>query len=241
MSTHTLAIDVGNTRIKLALFNGYTLMQTWAYHQVEPTDFETIIQQHQVKRVILSNVSANTQVADFFNKHTHVLLLEPTTEVPFKNLYGSPSTLGTDRMALVSAAVHTFKNTPCLIISCGTCITYDFVNAQAEYLGGVISPGLHMRLNAMHQFTGKLPLATLAEPTNFIGNNTETCLQHGAYTAALHEINGFIQQYQEVHEHLQVVLTGGDAPLLAKRLKSNIFVAQNFLLNGLNIILQHNA
>ncbi len=241
MSTHTLAIDVGNTRIKLALFNGYNLMQTWLYNTFNAPDFETIIKQHAIERVILSNVTTNNLVADFLKQHTNVLMLEPTTAVPFKNLYASPNTLGTDRMALISAAVHEFKNTACLVISCGTCITYDVVNAQAEYLGGVISPGLHMRLNAMHHFTGKLPLVDLLEPTHIIGNSTETCLQHGAYTAALHEINGFIHQYQEVYKPLQVILTGGDAPLLAKRLKSNIFVAQNFLLNGLNIILQHNA
>lgn len=241
MNANTLAIDVGNTCIKIALFNGYSLMQTWIYSTFSAPDFETIIKQHAVERVILSNVTTNNLVADFFMQHTKVLMLEPTTAVPFKNLYESPETLGTDRMALVSAAVHNFKNTACLVISCGTCITYDVVNAQAEFLGGVISPGLNMRLNAMHKFTGKLPLAKLHEPTNIIGKNTNSCLQHGAFTAALHEINGFIQQYQEVFKPLQVVITGGDAPILAKHLKSNIFVAQNFLLNGLNIILQHNA
>ena len=79
------------------------------------------------------------------------------TKVPFKNLYNTPKTLGVDRIALVCGAVIQFSNKNVLIIDAGTCITYDFLNDNNEYLGGAISPGIRMRYKSLNNYTAKLP------------------------------------------------------------------------------------
>ena len=73
-------------------------------------------------------------------------------------------TLGIDRIALVSAAAHKYQDTNVLVIDAGTCITYDFLNSDNEYLGGAISPGLSMRYKSLHTFTDKLPLLEANNP-----------------------------------------------------------------------------
>ncbi|GIR12158.1 MAG: hypothetical protein CM15mP23_07330 [Cryomorphaceae bacterium] len=77
--------------------------------------------------------------------------------MPFKTSYNSPKTLGSDRLALIAGAVSVFPNRPVLIIDAGTCITFDFVDSKKNHLGGSISPGLQMRLNALKSQTSALP------------------------------------------------------------------------------------
>ena len=89
--------------------------------------------------------------------------------MPFKTLYKTPKTLGADRLALVAGAVFGFPNKSVLIIDVGTCITFDFVDSKKKYLGGSISPGLQMRLNALSNQTSALPLVRLSEPQDLIG------------------------------------------------------------------------
>jgi len=237
---NTLAIDCGHTKTKIALFGSGSIIQTWVFNKFEPTDAETIVKQHNVKDTIISNVSQNMQWQEFFNKHTRLIVLNSVTPIPFKNNYATAQTLGSDRIALVAAAVNLYPNKNCLIIDCGTCITYDFILADAVYMGGAISPGINTRIKAMHTFTGKLPLLQFAEPNNFNGNTTESCMQSGAFFVVVYEIEGFIKAYQNTYTPLQVVLSGGDAAVLAKHFKNNIFASENFLLHGLNKILEYN-
>ena len=163
-----------------------------------------------------------------------------TTNLPFKNLYSTPKTLGIDRIALVCASVGEFPDNNVLIIDAGTCITYDFINSKNEYLGGAISPGVRMRYKAMHNQTANLPLLTTEVPKQIIGDSTANSMHSGVVNGVLNEIDGTISQYKEKYQDLTVILTGGDAKMLSKQLKSSIFANSNFLLEGLNFILQFN-
>ena len=127
-----------------------------------------------------------------------------------------------------------------MVIDAGTCITYDMINDYGEYLGGAISPGLLMRYNALHSQTSKLPQLQKEDPIDLIGNSTETCIHSGVVHGISLEIDGLIDQYSSRFSHLTVILTGGDAQFLSKRLKNTIFAHSNFLLEGLNYLMEYN-
>ena len=154
--------------------------------------------------------------------------------------YATPLTLGMDRVALATAAFYHNPKGNTLVIDMGTCITYDMLNDHGEYLGGAISPGLHMRYNAMHQQTKKLPLLEPEIPLDFIGNSTANSMHNGVVQGISHELDGVIDQYKNRFEHLTVILTGGDSHFFAKRLKNSIFANSKFLLEGLNYLLEYN-
>ena len=118
--------------------------------------------------------------------------------IPFTNLYNTKSTLGNDRIALVSRASIKFSNKNVLIIDVGSCITYDFINESNEYFGGAISPGMNMRFKSLNEFTSNLPLT---KPTNndvIIGSNTQDSIISGVINGVIFEIEGFIDQYSSL-------------------------------------------
>ena len=168
-----------------------------------------------------------------------VLSLDHNTIVPFTNLYTTPTTLGVDRIALVSNAVNKYPKQNALIIDAGTCITYDFVNNKGEYFGGSIAPGLFLRYKSLNDYTANLPLLKPKYPNTFIGDSTENAIHAGVSNGLIAEINGVIEEFSNNYDPLVVILTGGDANFLSKRLKSSIFVDPNFLLHGLNYILEY--
>ena len=128
-----------------------------------------------------------------------------------------------------------------MIIDAGSCITYDFINTENEYQGGAISPGIRMRYKALNNLTANLPLLGTEIPNSIIGDSTESSIHSGIIYGVLNEIDGVIANYKEKYPDLTVILTGGDSYFLSKQLKSSIFANSNFLLEGLNHILQFNS
>ena len=182
-----------------------------------------------------------TDDVGYVQKKLNTLILNSETKLPFKNLYKTPKTLGVDRIALVCASVEQFPDKNVLIIDAGTCITYDFINTKNEYLGGAISPGIRLRYQSLHNLTANLPLLETEMPENSIGNSTASSIHSGVVFGILKEIDGVIEDYQEKYSDLTVILTGGDAYFLSKQLKNSIFANSNFLLEGLNFILEYNS
>jgi type III pantothenate kinase len=127
------------------------------------------------------------------------------------------------------------------VIGCGTCITFNFKDSREEFQGGSIHPGLKMRLQAMHTFTGKLPLVPLKKPEGWMAGSTENSLRVGAIYGAAREIDGMIAEYANNYEDLTVLLTGGDAEMLVSLLKNQIFALPDLTLVGLNKILESNV
>ena len=146
-----------------------------------------------------------------------------------------------DRLALVSAAVFKYPEQNVLVIDAGSCISYDFVDSKANYHGGAISPGLKMRYKAIHRQTDRLPLLAPNLPNQIVGNSTEECIHSGVVGGVVHEIEGTISYYRSNFPNLIVILTGGDANFLCKQFKISIFVLSNFLLHGLNSLLEMNS
>lgn len=239
-----LIIDVGNTYVKLAVFNKDLIIhkESVKLEFVEDSIQGLIFKFPSIKRAIFSSVGRlDVGALKLIEEQIELFVLTSKTNLPFINLYQTPKTLGVDRIALVSASVKQFPSVNVLIIDAGTCITYDFVNNKNEYLGGAISPGLQLRYKSLHTLTANLPLLDITKPTNITGYSTESSMHSGVVFGVLKEIDGVIDDYKHKYSDLTVILTGGDSNFLSKQLKSSIFATSNFLLEGLNFILQFNS
>jgi type III pantothenate kinase len=239
-----LIIDVGNTLVKLAVFKKRKLIFKTDFPINDLLDEYNIIKRAypKLESVIVSSVGRLPKsTLSKIGKDLELHQLSYKSKLPFKNLYETPRTLGTDRMALVSAATYLYPYKSILIIDAGTCITYDFINDKKAYLGGSISPGLRLRYKALNNLTANLPLLEKNQPTSFIGKTTESSIHSGVVFGALKEIDGVIDEYRAVYQDLTVILTGGDADFLSNQLKNSIFAHSNFLLEGLNFILDYNT
>ncbi|MDO9001717.1 MAG: type III pantothenate kinase [Bacteroidota bacterium] len=234
-------VDFGNTRIKAAIFNGNDIEHSYIFNSIKGV-IEGLKQIPDFENCIIASVtSAHQEFIKALPKGKNVIVFEANTAIPIKNLYKSAATLGSDRIAASIGAFSFYPNQNVLTIDAGTCIKYNFVNSNNEYLGGAISPGLTMRLKAMKEFTHALPLIDLDKTyTELIGTNTKDSILSGALIGASAEVDGIIEKYLLNYANLQVVLTGGDADYLGKQLKNRLFANQNLLLYGLNTILKYN-
>jgi type III pantothenate kinase len=238
-----LAIDIGNTRTKISVFQGGKPVLE-EVHENGPQDYLLeIATNHQVKNIILSTVAAGVvgHIRQALESRCYVLELDAATPLPLRNLYQTPETLGKDRLAAIVGAYALWPGEHCLVVDAGTCITCDFLHAEGSFLGGNISPGIELRLRAMHHFTARLPLAARGEVEEWIGRNTIEALRNGAQRGALLEIEGFIRYCEGRFGAIRILFTGGDADFFAKNMKSQIFVHPNLVLLGLNQILDHNV
>ena len=239
-----LIIDVGNTNVKLAVFNQDEKMIDKCVVKAAylKSSVKKIVKEYSsIKHVILSSVGKlKASDIDYIESSFSTLTLDSKTKLPFKNLYKTPETLGVDRIALVCASVRQYPNNNVLIIDAGTCITFDFITDNNEYLGGAISPGIRVRYQSLNNLTANLPLLDTKMPKNIIGDTTENSIHSGIIYGVLNEIDGVISEYKVKYHDLTVILTGGDAKFLSKQLKSSIFANSNFLLEGLNFILDFN-
>lgn len=150
------------------------------------------------------------------SENRKVWTLSGDRPLPFTSLYQTMNTIGKDRLAALAGASVLFPGEHCLIIDAGTCITIDLLTADSVYHGGNISPGLQMRLKAMHQQTARLPLVELDELQNDLGLTTETALRTGGQGGGVYELEGLYHRLVAKWSPLNVVLTGGDALLLAQ-------------------------
>ena len=237
-----LILDVGNSLLKIALFKKSQLIQKFKFTENYKRNIEDIISENNVSHSIISNVGRiDDSIINILKESTNLLLVSNQLKFPFKNLYKSKNTLGQDRLALVSAAAFKFPKENVLIVDAGSCITYDFKNNNNEYLGGGISPGILMRFKSLNTFTSNLPLIDFDSIHQLIGNNTKNSINSGVINGTISEINGIIQQYCEEFKNIRIILTGGDSNFLLKRIKNSIFADQNFLLVGLNKLLEDNS
>lgn len=238
-----LAIDVGNTQIKTAVFEQNTLVEK---EIISYSDWRNGVKNSlknfpKIDTIVVASVG-RLQKDDFLDLSESVKLhfISKESKFPFQNLYNTPNTLGIDRMVLAAGAVLQFPNKSRLVIDAGTCITYDFIDAKDNYLGGAISPGIRLRYEALHNYTAKLPLLSKENPEKLIGNSTNQSIHSGIINGVTMEIEGFINSNLDKNDNFIIILTGGDSDFLAERLKNTIFANPNFLLESLNQTFQYN-
>jgi type III pantothenate kinase len=238
-----LVIDIGNTRAKIALFQQDTLVRADVLELTDALSLFRFLQHERPEKVMISSVIK--EIPAFLEEYKAtipVLEFKSKSKIPLLNKYKSASTLGSDRMAAAVGAWKRYPGKDVLVIDSGTCIKYNMLNRAGEYLGGGISPGIDMRLKAMHVFTGRLPEVEANYDFDVLcGATTQDSLLSGALNGALAEVDGLINRYREQYSELLVVVTGGNYQFFEKRLKNRIFAHPNLVLEGLNEILAYNV
>ena len=242
-----LVIDIGNTRTKAALFREQELLVKEYWEKPTIVALNRLVYNHNVKNIILSSTAAvPVPFENYINEKFGYIRLDTHTPLPVKIQYKTPQTLGKDRIAAAVGATCLFPEEHALIIDAGTCITLDMITSEGVYLGGNISPGVTMRLQAMHHFTEKLPLLERSKwnqkpKTNLLGDSTENAMLNGAELGALLEVTSFMEKCRRRFKPLRVIFTGGDADFFVNKIKTKIFANPNLVLIGLNKILQYNV
>ncbi len=239
-----LIVDIGNHKIKLAVFQGDNMLTAVSLSPKDATDKvkKLLVTYPDLSRsIVAASGQVPTELLQLIKNNLKVFVLSHTAKVPYINEYATPKTLGLDRIALAAAAASQYPKQNVLVIDAGTCITYDFVNNKNAYLGGAISPGLYMRYRALHEFTAGLPLLSPKEHNQLIGDSTFDAMHSGVIIGMIAEIQGFINRYKTQYTDLTVILTGGDLLFLLDHLKNGIFANSNFLLEGLNYLLELNT
>lgn len=237
-----LVVDIGNTRIKCAVFENNNLLETFVFDSlVLQKKVLAILEKHtKISVLVIASVGKiNFNAFDFLGSDIKIEWIDQFYNFPFTNNYKTPRTLGVDRMVLAAGAVLQFPKQNRLVIDTGTCITYDFINFKDEYIGGAISLGIGLRYKALNNYTAKLPLLEEKYPINYIGDSTDEALHSGVVNGVLFEIEGFLNRYESDYSNFTIILTGGDTVFLAKRLKNTIFANSNFLLESLNHTYQY--
>ncbi len=238
-----LTIDIGNTEVKFGLFEKDKIEQVFD----KDTPLNKIIAKHKIEKAIISRSGSDRKVLaiqkKLRTKKIETLILSHQTKLPIKILYKTPETLGVDRIAGSVAAQTLFPKNNILKIDFGTCITYDFVNINREYLGGAISPGIGMRFLAMHEFTKDLDLVFYRDIRSheLIGKDSYSSIVSGGVNGVVYEVSGIIKEYKKRYPNLKVIATGGNMSLFVPLLKYKIFARPYLVLEGLNRILTYNV
>lgn len=235
-----LCIDVGNSFAKMAVFKDHEIKHFTRVMNLKISDIEEICELFPIESVIYSASGQDNQdIIRHVQTFEHHILLKHTTPMPIRIKYKTPSTLGKDRIASVMGAYSLYPGENVVIVDMGTCITYEVLTKEGDYLGGNIAPGVEMRLKAMHQFTAKLPLVEFDEIDDWIGYSTETAIRNGAVLGTIMEVESFLVRAKEKFGQIRTILTGGAADFFAKKINSEIFVDQYLVHRGLNEILRH--
>ncbi len=239
----TVTVDWGNSSLKVGWFQNDQLLHIARFNTL--TELSAALSLRPAQRGIVCSTNRPADDLLALTKQTDIdwLRFDSQTSVPIGNAYDTPQTLGTDRLAAAVGATVLQPGRDCLILDAGTCLTADWVSADGVFLGGLIAPGIQMRLRAMHEFTARLPVVSLAsgDVLSVTATNTRQAMLAGAVLGMALEMNGLIADYRNRCPDLAVLLCGGDGPLLESRLKGAIFAVPELVLWGLNRISEHNV
>lgn len=221
-----ILVDIGNTRIKSAAVVDRVIGKINTH-----TSTEELMQSYpdETKFMACSTRSEKPYLQ-------RMTLLDHTTSLPIRLDYNTPETLGMDRVAAAVGAYDLFPESNSLVIDMGTCITMDLVSKSGLFIGGIISPGLKMRMKTMAKNTAKLP--DISEnwdelKVRTMGKSTRECLLAGSYGGIINEIEGILSKLSQDFTSINVILTGGDAHYFESKLKAHIFAGSKIVLSGL--------
>ncbi|MCC6586913.1 MAG: type III pantothenate kinase [Bryobacterales bacterium] len=247
-----LALDVGNTNITIGLFQGEKLAHRWRLRTVhDQTEDEwgillrNLFSFHQIDFHAISGIAIssvvpplNTALESMARRYFDRSPLFVTDET-VKGLtvrYDNPREVGADRLVNGVAAFHKYGG-PCIVVDLGTAITFDVVSARAEYLGGIICPGIGISIDALFSRTAKLPKVEFREPAKLIGTNTVGSIQAGLYYGAIGMIDGILERLiAEMGVETKTVATGGQARLIVQGSKYLKDADEDLTLEGLKQI-----
>lgn len=239
-----LTIDCGNSSTKLALWEDAEFISTLTTRQLTAGVLGDFLDGIAVDGAIVSSVSDfDLSVSDFLNSlPCRVLQLNAKTPLPLTIDYDTPTTLGADRIAAAVGALSHAPGRNMLVCDLGTAATFDYLDAEARFRGGVISAGIQMRLDALHRYTARLPRVSAARPREgeYMGRDTASSMTNAASLGLVAELGYYLST---LPEETGVILTGGDIRfikhLLDRRFPGAIFDPW-LVSRGLNSILIYN-
>ncbi len=235
-----LVIDFGNTNIKCGVFDADRLVKQLAFSTLD--EARAFITKDIYYQIGLCSVNQHKEdILKAIPELRNALFLSKETPIPLKINYDTPETLGMDRLAAAIGASAIFPGVSLMVIDIGTCITYDFVSNEGEYEGGLISPGVELRYKSMNDYTSNLPLLNQRDSKHFIGKSTEQSMVSGVINGIAGEMQSHISQFMLKKADLKVIMTGGGAKIFESKIKSDIFVALEIVLVGLNRVLEYNV
>lgn len=235
-----LCIDIGNTRTKIAIFNNSEVIDYWSVDNGNDLKLSDNVKDID-GAILCTTVDVDKSLIDTFTQLPCNIkeILTWQTPIPVENCYSTPQSLGMDRLAAVIGAHAIKPDNDILVIDCGTAITYDFINASGQYLGGNISPGVALRFKSLHAFTAHLPLVSEKGELPSYGISTETAIRCGVIDGTKYEIEGFIKAMVVKYPNLLVFLTGGNEFDFDVSIKKRIFADKLLVPRGLDSILQY--
>lgn len=232
-------VDRGNTLYKIGWFDKERMAE-----KKTVSCFSEVIDQllhSDCQSVLFASVPENMESElERLKKQKQVLTFNSCMRLPVEMDYETPKTLGTDRIAAAAGAATLYNDKDVFIIDAGTCVTYDLLEKGKIFRGGSISPGLKMRLNAMHHFTHSLPAVEMVNEVAIPAKSTTTCLQAGALWGLCFEIDGMIRHYTVKYPDMVTLMCGGDTFFFESKIKASIFAIPDLVLVGLNSILNYN-
>ena len=247
-----LVIDVGNTNTSLGVFDGAKLISNWRMATVRyrtADEYGVLARQmfslagvdyKGIFAVVVASVvpplnQTFERMAEKYFGHA-AIFVDNRTDTGLLIKYEPPSDVGADRIVDAVAALHLY-GAPCIVVDFGTATTFDAINAQGEYLGGVITPGITISSDALFTRAAKLPRVEIKEPANVIGRSTVGSIQSGLYYGYAGLVDGILRRMiLELGEKTRVVATGGLASLIAQASELIENVDDNLTLEGLRLI-----
>jgi type III pantothenate kinase len=252
-----LVIDAGNTNTVFAVFDGKKLCGQWriATDARRTADEYGIwllqimaharIDHEKIKASIMSCVVPQAVFAlrmltrGYF--HTELLIVgEPGVALGIEAKIDRPSEVGADRLVNAVAAWDRHHQ-PLIIVDFGTATTFDVVSKEGNYIGGIIAPGVHLSLEALHRAAAKLPNVAVERPARVTGKDTVQAMQSGIYYGYVGLIEGIVSRVKaEAGIPMYVVATGGLAPLFAKATPIINALEPDLIIDGLRLIYERN-
>ena len=233
-----LILDIGNTASKYFLFDDDELV-SYDHESGHALAFIDDLPVAPEAAIVSSVVDLPEEAHERLRSlPCPIVWFTADTPIPLTNLYRTPKTLGTDRLAAAIGAWTQHPHHPLLIIDAGSCITFDFVTAGGEYIGGNIAPGLHARLRAIGDYFPRLPLVDAEGDVPEMGYDTETAIRAGVIEGLKHEIEGYIHAFSAKYPELFVFLTGGDEIHFVNPSTCPIFADKFLVPHGLNAVLR---
>ena len=229
-----LVIDIGNTFIKCGVFDRKDLIDRLAIQSIN--ELSSILKKYKLNKVIISSVvpEKSKDFINYINQKLnitiHVISYKDTN---LKLKVEEPATIGNDRICNIYSAIKNYTG-PIIIIDFGTATTYDVINSNNEFIGGIIAPGIETSIKNLISKAALLKDIKFKFPQSVIGKNTTTNIQSGVMYGSISQVEGLINKIElESNEKYTVLLTGGFSELLSPYLNIEHIVDIDLTLKGM--------